>query len=339
VDAIADSRVSSKVVSIRLKLFALISGVVTVLVAFFVVFFAGRQVVLLERSVLSKGDFLAQQLRTAVAFDDKETTREVFEAAHNAPEILHLGLFHADGRLLYADGTGELSAPEAVREPRLVTAGDRMRVLAPVVSLEGPRGTLVIELDTSRLRADIRAVRRATIGIGAVGLLIGCLAAWLVGTSFARRLDRVRRSAAAVAAGDLAQPGIEGGPSDEIGQMVVAFNVMVTSLRTLVLKLAETSAQLEGASESFLDIVRAHGEDMTAAVANVEASLRDQTPSNALVELTSRMERLTEGTRMFSDGLVPGFIELKQYADDLNRVIGGFKVANDVAAVPAIEAS
>jgi HAMP domain-containing protein len=338
VGAIVASRVPSKALSIRLKLFVLISAVISALVGFFVIYFAARQVVLLEQSVLSKGDFIAQQLRTAVAFDDKETTREVFEAAHNSKEILHLALFHADGRLLFADGNGDLTAPQLVQEARLVTAGDRMRVLAPVVSVEGPRGTLVVELDTSRLRADIRAVRLGTIGIGAVGLLIGCVAAWLVGTSFAQRLERVRRSAAAVAAGDLAQPGIDGGPSDEIGQTAVAFNTMVTNLRTLVVKLSETSAQLEGASESFLDIVRAHGEDMTSAVAQVETALRNHSPSTGVPGLSSHMERLTEGTRTFSDGLVPGFIELKQYADDLNRVIGGFKVANDVAA-PAVEAS
>jgi methyl-accepting chemotaxis protein len=321
-----------RALSIRLKLFVLITAMIVTLVAFFVIYFAARQVTLLEMSVLNKGDFLAQQLRTAIAFDDKETTREVFEAAHNSPEILHLALFHGDGRLLQADGSGDLTAPEAVREARLVSDGDRMRVIAPVVSLEGPRGTLVIELDTSRLRADIRAVRATTLGIGCVGLLIGCIAAWLVGTSFAHRLERVRKSAAAVASGDLAQPGIDGGPNDEIGQTVVAFNAMVTSLRTLVAKLSETSAQLEGASETFLDIVRAHGDDMTAAVAQAESAVRQHAPSSAVTELNSHMERLTEGTKTFSDGLVPGLIELKQYADDLNRVIGGFKVANDVTA-------
>jgi methyl-accepting chemotaxis protein len=326
-----------KALSIRLKLFVLITAVIVALVGFFVTYFAARQVSLLEKSVLNKGEFLAQQLRTAVAFDDKETTREVFEAAHHSPEILHLALFHGDGRLLQADGSGDLTPPEAVREARLVSDGDRMRVLAPVVSVEGPRGTLVIELDTSRLRAEIRAVRITTIGVGCVGLLIGCVAAWLVGTSFADRLERVRRSAAAVAAGDLAQPGLDGGPSDEIGQTVVAFNTMVASLRTLVAKLSETSAQLEGASESFLDIVRAHGDDMSSTVAQVEAVLREQGPASSVQGLSSHMERLTEGTRTFSEGLVPGFIELKQYADDLNRVIGGFKVANDVSA-PAVEA-
>jgi methyl-accepting chemotaxis protein len=288
--------------SIRLKLFVLSSAIVTGLVVFLVAYFASRQVRLIERTVVERGDFVAQQLKTAVAFGDKETAREVFEAAHNAPEVLHLALFGADGRLVYADG-GALKAPAPVTEPRLESFDDRVRVVAPVVSIEGPRGALVVEIDRARMDAEIRAARMGAGQIGGGGLLIACLAAWLVGGSFARRLDRVKRGAVAVAAGDLGQGRIEGGARDEIGELAAAFNTMVDNLRTLVVKLSETSAQLEGASETFLDIVREQNEGAKK-----------------------------EGSAGMGEGLMPGFIELRHYAEDINKVVVGFKLTADEPA-------
>jgi len=277
---------------IGLKLFVFVSAVVIGLVTFLTSYFASRGVALLERNVVEKGDFIAQQLRGAVAFADKETAREVFEAAHNAREVLHLALFRSDGRLLYADGDGLLAAPAAAVTARLEREAGRLRVVAPVVSVEGPRGTLVLELDKARLDGEIRAVRLGAWGIGGGGLLLGCLAALLLGRAFSRRIEKVRCAAAAVATGDLGQPQLEVGACDEIGQLAMASNAMVESLRLLVRTLSETSAQLEGASDSFLEIVRGH-------------------------EL--------------SDGLVPGFVELRRYAGDLDRVIARFKLADEPA--------
>jgi methyl-accepting chemotaxis protein len=321
---------AGKSLSIRFKLFMLISSVVAGLVALLALYFVSRQVAMLERTALGKGELLAHQVRTSVAFDDKETAREVFEAAHQSPEILHLALFRADGGLLYADGSGDLRAPAAVTASRLEVDGNRMRVVAPVVSVEGPRGALVIELDRARLQADIRAVRLGALAIGGAGLLAGLLAAWLVGTSFARRIERVTRSAAAVAAGDLSQPHIEEKSRDEIGQLAEAFNAMVGSLNVLVQKLSETSAQLEGASDSFLDVVRFHGDDMRDAAQRVEEVIRQGASQEGLNDAVVHVERLAQGARGVSDGLVPGFIELREYADHLNGVIGGFKVTQRV---------
>ena len=270
---------------IGLKLFGFVSAIVIGLVTFLTAYFASRGVALLERNVVEKGDFVAQQLRTAVAFADKETAREVFEAAHNAPEVLHLALFTSDGKLLFADGNGALEAPAPATEARLEVQRGRLRVVAPVVSAEGPRGTFVLELDKTRFEGEIRALRLGAGAIGGGGLLLGCFAALLIGRAFSRRIDEVRRATAAVAIGDLGQPRIAVGAHDEIGQLAMASNAMVESLRMLVIKLSETSAQLEGASDSFVEIVRGH-------------------------EL--------------ADGLVPGFNELRRYAEDLDKVIAKF---------------
>src|SRR6187549_3446692 len=184
----ASSPSASTAVSIRLKLFVLVSAVVIGLATFLAAYFASRQVALLERTVVEKGNFVAQQLRSAIAFADRETAREVFEAAHNAREVLHLALFASDGRLIHGDGNGSLAAPAPAVAARLEDVGGRLRVVAPVVSQEGPRGTLVVELDRARLDAEIRAVRIGSAAIGGGGLLLGCLAAFLVGRAFSRRI-------------------------------------------------------------------------------------------------------------------------------------------------------
>src|SRR5688572_20700082 len=55
----------SKAASIRLKLFLLVSAVVIGVATLLAAYFASRQVALLERTVVEKGNFVAQQLRTA----------------------------------------------------------------------------------------------------------------------------------------------------------------------------------------------------------------------------------------------------------------------------------
>jgi methyl-accepting chemotaxis protein len=90
--------------------------------------------------------------------------------------------------------------------------------------------------------------------IGLLALAVGVLAAWLVGSSFSRRLRKIANSATAVARGDLAAPPLTLENRDEIGQLAEAFNAMLGNLQQLVGEIATAAVRLHAAARSFTDV-------------------------------------------------------------------------------------
>jgi signal transduction histidine kinase len=111
---------------------------------------------------------------------------------------------------------------------------DRVVVVAPVVTNEGPRGTLVIQLSTDRLRAGRRQLTVTAIVVGGIALLVGVVAAWLIARSIARRLRQIADIASAVTAGQLEHAPIVDPSSDELGTLARAFNAMLSQLTALI---------------------------------------------------------------------------------------------------------
>jgi signal transduction histidine kinase/HAMP domain-containing protein len=228
--------------TIRWKLFALIVCAVLLPVAFTAAYFPITRFAALERSLQSKASTLSRvlvdQTRSAVAFDDRETAREVFGAISDDPDVVSVALFRADGRLIEAIGTPPSSSPPWTDVAISSRGKNVVRVVAPVIAAEGPRGLLLLELSSRAARADGVSAARAAVLIGLVALLMGCAAAWLVGTSFGRRVNRIRHRAARVAGGDLNDAPLADTSSDEIGQLAHDF-------RAMVLKLHEAYAGIE----------------------------------------------------------------------------------------------
>jgi HAMP domain-containing protein len=243
-------------ISIRLKLFGLISTLLVGLSAFFVVYFPARQIGQLEAALGHKAEtyarLIAFQVRSALAFNDKETAREGFEGASLDADVAFLALYDESGHLVHVQGKGDFSkAPAAVTRAVVENRTDAVRVTAPVVSLEGPKGTLVLELSKKAILAEAASVRRAALLSGLVAIVVGMVAAWLVGSSFGRRLQLIARGATAVAGGDLAAPPLAVREQDEIGQLAHAFNGMLRNLQRLVRQIAQAADRLHGAAQRF----------------------------------------------------------------------------------------
>ena len=88
-----------------------------------------------------------------------------------------------------------------------------------------------MELSSARLQAEVAGSRRMALLMGSGALLFAGFAAWLVGTSFGRRVQRVQAGAARVAEGDLSELPLLDGSHDEIGQLARTFRSMVQSLK------------------------------------------------------------------------------------------------------------
>jgi methyl-accepting chemotaxis protein len=280
--------------SIRFKLFALISGVVGTLVIVLTWYFPWAHVGQLHDTLQAKAEtvvrILGEQARVSIAFADTETAREAFESAAAHVDLAFVGLYRQDGTVLYAQGTGGPTAVTADGAPLARVAG-RVRASAPVVSSEGPRGTLVVELSEARIRAQAHEVRTTAALVGLAALVAGMLAAWIVGQSFGRRIAAITAHARRVAGGDLMVPALVDRGRDEIGEMAGAFNVMVGGLRELSGEIVTAAELIESTTGMFLDMAR---------------------------------EVETHAATEFTGSMVAGLTELGQYSLQLRGVVGRF---------------
>jgi two-component system chemotaxis sensor kinase CheA len=179
---------------------------------------------------------MAKQLTSAVAFSDRETAREVLGSLEADPDIAALRLYSRSGIELFASGVASRWAPRAIRATRaqVFAIGERVAAVIPVVSVEGPRGTLVIELSTARVTEQRDDVAWLGVLAGVSALLLGVAAAWLIARRLARRLRAIASTARQVAEGDLAQEPVRDDAHDEIGVLAAAFNKMLARLRQLI---------------------------------------------------------------------------------------------------------
>jgi two-component system chemotaxis sensor kinase CheA len=238
---VAAARGPAPGLSIHHKLIGLIVVLVVAIVGFLAVYFPARQIEALTDGLTAKastyGALVSRQVQSAIAFDDRETAREVFAAIAADHDVAGLALYTQAGTVLHQHGTLGAWAAPTLRAGAAVdvrVSDNHIAVIAPVVSLEGPRGTLVLEISTARLAAGRRQVTLAAVAVGGAALLFGVLAGWWIARSLARRLRAIAGVATAVAAGDLDQQPVSDGSGDEIGTLAFAFNAMLARIKGLI---------------------------------------------------------------------------------------------------------
>jgi len=227
---------------IRRKLIALMVGTIVGIVVVLASYFATKQISELRAGQRGRAEVYAalagQQLESAIAFSDEETAREVLAAIANDPHIIGVALYTDRGMLLHREGT-----PSDLSHASRWGLGGRMRAfylpgrvlaVAPVQSLEGPRGTVVLEVSTRSVLEARRRLMRAAVVVGFTATMLGMLAAWLIANSIATRIERIASVASAMAGGDLLQTVDVRGPSDEIGVLARGFNTMTKAMRDLI---------------------------------------------------------------------------------------------------------
>jgi len=224
--------------SIQRRLFAIIFGLIAGVVAFLVGYFPSYHVSSvrdrLEQKAETYSRLAARQVESAVAFDDRATVREVFDAMAADKDIRAIALYDAAGRVLFA--YGEFANPLTVH-PRLVdeirteALSSGIRSTVPVISKEGPRGTLVLELSGATLGEERRRIQSVALVGGLAALGVGLAASWLIARSLGRRLRAMTDITAAVAGGDMAPKPLGDESADEIGQLARSFDYMVNELR------------------------------------------------------------------------------------------------------------
>lgn len=245
--------------SICQKLLLLSLLLVSAVCAFLAINLPARQLEQLEDELRAKtvsfARFAAKQVESAIAFDDEATAREVFDSLMQDPDVASLTLFTAAGEVLQRHGTisSELeSVRRGVEKPIVVPLKERFACVFPVRSLEGPRGTLVVELSKRRLSSTSAAVKRhaALAALGA--MLAGAMGAFWVARSIARRLEAIAKVATAVAGGNLDVTPVIDTHGDEIGAMARAFSEMLRRLKALIAQTRDSAREAQQRLESLV---------------------------------------------------------------------------------------
>ena len=236
--------------SITYKLLLLIGSTTGAVVLFLAIYFPHEQIrashEALGRKAAMYGRLVARQVASAIAFDDRETAREVFDSVAQDPDVESLLLLTSTGDTLHGRGVAGSwieAAKQGVTEQRVLEFSDRIAVVSPVISAEGPRGTLIVELSTRGLEATKTAVTRTAAIAGAVALALGMLLAWVIARSLGNRLAAIAQTAGEVAAGDLSHKQVEVKGRDEIATVATAFNAMLLQIQTLFSQIQKNAEQ------------------------------------------------------------------------------------------------
>jgi two-component system chemotaxis sensor kinase CheA len=281
--------------SIQLKMFAVIGALMLALVVFLATYFPAQHVAASRRALEHKAEtyarLISREVESAIAFQDQQTVREAFDAAATDGEVLSLALYTAGGKPLHVFGAPaalDAARPVASEVPRLETLPTMIRATIAVVSREGPRGTLVLELSTASLDVERGLVRRAAV-LGTIpALALGLLAAALLARSIGGRVRAVARVATAVADGDLAQPRLTDTSADEVGQLARAFNDMMAEIERLLLQISTSAAEEHGRLNQLVAArtgeLRERNEDLHAVLDHVGDGF-------VMVDLHGRMSR------------------------------------------------
>lgn len=236
--------------SIRFRLFVATFAVVAAIVSALLVYVSAKHVASLNRSLEAKasayGGLLAKETESAIAFDDRETAREEFAAASQDGEVRAIALVKADGNVLHAYGDpidGVPSVAESPTSPTLTHLPGAVRVTAPVVSKEGPRGLVVIELSTESVEREKASVRTAALCAFAVAMAAAALGANYIGRSLAKRLAILGKATKRVASGDLDAPPVADRGRDEVAELAESFNTMQSSLKEHVERMRRSAEE------------------------------------------------------------------------------------------------
>jgi PAS domain S-box-containing protein len=234
--------------STQVKVSAVLFALTIALVGFLSVYFSGQQIASVRRGMENKATTYARlvstQVESGVAFDDRETVREVFTATAEDSDVRALALYRSNGQLL--DVVGEFAGRHvppyvAVQGIQLSEGPTYIRSTAPVVAGEGQTGTLVLELRTNGIEVERARIERVALGVGFGAIVVGMLAAWWIARSLASRLSAIATAMQAVARGDLSQRPIQDPSGDEVGQLTRAFGVMVGKIKSLLDQIHEVS--------------------------------------------------------------------------------------------------
>jgi signal transduction histidine kinase/HAMP domain-containing protein len=174
---------------------------------------------------------LQTQLQPAIALDDHDVARSLFDAYAADRELDGIAVYATDGELI--EGRGHRPARFDASDPETVSDARHVRTTAWIESSNGRRGRLYLSFSTELNDAAQRREQWVAAAIGtAIASFALLLAVWTSGR-MSRRLVSIADAADRMAAGELPAAPLDERSKDEVGAVAHAFNVMVRELQRL----------------------------------------------------------------------------------------------------------
>jgi methyl-accepting chemotaxis protein len=225
--------------SLRGKLIALITLLVSGVALFLIVFFPARMDAFSRRWLERRGEGMATVLANAAApgleFDDANNVQQLLNGLGGTSEIVYATVRRANGATLAALHPESAPDEHPALPATIVTSyvGNELRVYAPVKPRSGAAGVLTLGFALDELKREKHAQDVAVGWVSLVIFVLGFAASFLVGTVLVRPVREMTDVALRIARGDLSQAELHITARDEVGSMAEAFNQMLRSLRQL----------------------------------------------------------------------------------------------------------
>ena len=287
--------------SIQGNVFGAIFASTSLLVGALTVYFPVRHLESVRRMMEDKATtyarLLSREAEPAIAFDDRQTARELFDATAEDADVRAMALLGASGKPLHVLGQpSSLDVPRGMTQLHTEVSAKRIRVTAPVISREGPTGVLLVEFSTDSIEAERVRFQGIAWGVGALALCVGFVSALVVSRSLSRRLRAIADATKAVASGSLDRAPLSDRSSDEVGQLAGSFNAMDANIKALVAQTAATAATEKERLDALvrertaqLDVALAAAEEAGRAKARFLATMSHEirTPMNGVIGFAS----------------------------------------------------
>jgi methyl-accepting chemotaxis protein len=323
--------------SVGFQLSVSVGGMVLVIVGGLLVYLANRQVSQVAHSLESKAVSLARleayEVAPGLEFEDKSSAAEALHGATLDQDVTYGMVLKADGGVLadYPDGKRPPDLkpdpiPAGFKEPITGSYNNMLKVSAPITSVGGTQGTLVLLVNKDSVTSERRDVLSVATAAGLVALLIGFAIALYLGRLMGRRLQTMSLQAEKVARGDLSGGAIQpealltGG--DEVTDLARTFSNMASSLRTMISDLQTSSSEVEREAGSLLTTVT-----QQSAVASLQATALNET-SATVSEIAQTSKQATD----YADSV----IKVAQKSEELSTE-GKNVVEDSVAAMEKLD--
>lgn len=241
----------SKSISIKIKLFALLSILVGLISLFiywyFPAKFADESLRMAREKAISVSNMTAFHIQFAVFFDDKVDARDIIRATRQYPDLYFVVVLDSDDALFMYENlplADELNY-EQVMDISYVTPDQNYLITrTPIMHSSQKIGQLYLGFSLHTIQQEIEAWQWTISMLSLLIFLLGTVIAFGISTLLTNPLRQMVRTVQLIAEGDLTRRAPVQ-TNDEVGYLARSFNAMVDNLESAYRNLEDLNESLE----------------------------------------------------------------------------------------------